>query len=57
MPADLAAALADEPAAAAAFAALGRSDRYVIILSLLKARTPQTRAKTLARAVTRLAGG
>ena len=55
VPRDLAAALADNASADAAFARLGRSDRYAVILPLLKARTPQTRAKILARAVERLA--
>ena len=41
--------------AQAAFERLGRSERYAVILPLLKARTPETRAKTLARAVARLA--
>jgi uncharacterized protein YdeI (YjbR/CyaY-like superfamily) len=55
IPPDLAAALADNARANAAFERLGRSDRYAVILPLLKARTPQARAKTLARAVARLA--
>jgi len=55
VPPDLAAALAGNPRASAAFERLGRSDRYAVILPLLKARTPQTRAKVLARAVERLA--
>ena len=41
--------------AQAAFERLSRSERYAVILPLLKARTPETRAKTLARAVARLA--
>jgi uncharacterized protein YdeI (YjbR/CyaY-like superfamily) len=55
VPPDLAAALAGNPEANAAFERLGRSDRYAVILPLLKARTPQARAKVLAQAVTRLA--
>jgi uncharacterized protein YdeI (YjbR/CyaY-like superfamily) len=55
VPPDLAAALAGNARANAAFERLGRSDRYAVILPLLKARTPQTRAKMLARAVARLA--
>ena len=55
VPADLAAALAGDARAAAAFERLGRSDRYQVILSLLKARTPETRARILGRAVERLA--
>jgi uncharacterized protein YdeI (YjbR/CyaY-like superfamily) len=55
VPADLIAALARDAQASAAFGRLGRSDRYAVILSLLKARTPETRARTLARAIERLA--
>jgi uncharacterized protein YdeI (YjbR/CyaY-like superfamily) len=55
VPADLAAALASDSRAKAAFDRLGRSDRYAVILPLLKARTAQTRTKVLARAVERLA--
>lgn len=55
VPPDLAAALAGDPAAHAAFERLGRSGRYAVILPLLKARTPETRAKILAKAVARLA--
>jgi hypothetical protein len=38
-----------------AFERLGRSNRYAVILPLLRARTPQARAKALARAVAWLA--
>jgi uncharacterized protein YdeI (YjbR/CyaY-like superfamily) len=55
IPPDLEAALAADPRANAAFERLRRSDRYAVILPLLKARTPQVRATILARAVTRLA--
>jgi uncharacterized protein YdeI (YjbR/CyaY-like superfamily) len=55
VPPDLAAALAGNARANAAFERLGRSDRYAVILPLLKARSPKTRARILARAVTRLA--
>jgi uncharacterized protein YdeI (YjbR/CyaY-like superfamily) len=55
VPPDLSAALAGDARADAAFKRLGRSHRYAVILPLLKARTPQTRARTLARAVARLA--
>lgn len=55
VPPDLAAALADNPKANAAFERLGRSDRYAVILPLLKARTGEARARMLARAVARLA--
>jgi uncharacterized protein YdeI (YjbR/CyaY-like superfamily) len=55
VPADLAAALADDALAHAAFEGLGRSGQYAVILPLLKARTPAARAKILARSVARLA--
>jgi len=55
VPTDLAVALAGDARASAAFERLGRSDRYAVILPLLKARSPETRARLLARAVTRLA--
>ncbi|MPZ60948.1 MAG: OmdA domain containing protein [Propionibacteriales bacterium] len=55
VPPDLAAALAGNARAHTAFDRLGRSDRYAVILPLLKARTPDTRARILARAVERLA--
>ncbi len=54
VPPDLAAALADDAAAKTAFERLGRTDRYAVILALLKARTPEARARTLAREVARL---
>lgn len=56
VPPDLAAALAANARATAAFERLGRSDRYQVILPLLKARTAEMRATLLARAVARLAG-
>jgi uncharacterized protein YdeI (YjbR/CyaY-like superfamily) len=55
VPPDLAAALAGNAAASAAFERLGRSDRYAVILPLLKARTAEMRARVLARQVSRLA--
>jgi uncharacterized protein YdeI (YjbR/CyaY-like superfamily) len=55
VPPDLAAALAGDADATAAFERLGRSDRYAVILPLLKARTPETRERTLSKAVARLA--
>jgi uncharacterized protein YdeI (YjbR/CyaY-like superfamily) len=55
VPADLAAAFAGDARANAAFERLGRSARYAGILPLLKARTAETRARTLARAIERLA--
>ncbi|WP_371576710.1 YdeI family protein [Streptomyces sp. NBC_01314] len=53
VPEDLAAALDDNPRARQAFERLGRTDRYLVVLGLLKARTPRTRA---ARLRTALAG-
>ena len=55
VPSDLAAALAGDAAAGIAFESLGRSGRYAVILPLLKARTPESRAKALAQEMTRLA--
>lgn len=55
VPAELTAALTDSPLASAAFDSLSRSDKYLLILPLLKAYTPETRASALARVVTRLA--
>ncbi|MFE3546796.1 YdeI family protein [Nocardia sp. NPDC059177] len=52
-PADLVAALADAPAAQAAYAALGRSDQYRLFLPILKA-TPAERATRVAQAVNAL---
>ncbi|BDH59040.1 YdeI family protein [Tsukamurella sp. PLM1] len=54
-PPDLAAALAENAGAATAFEALSRSDRYAVILKVLKARTPRRRADLVARAVADLA--
>ncbi len=56
VPPDLAAALAADTGAGAAFERLGRSDRYAVILPLLKARTPDARAKALTRAINDLNG-
>ncbi len=55
VPPDLAAGLAENARANTTFERLGRSDRYAVILPLLKARTPEARARTLARAIARLA--
>lgn len=57
VPSDLEAALAANPAAAVAFDALGKTDRYQVILSLETARTDTVRARELERAVNRLASG
>jgi uncharacterized protein YdeI (YjbR/CyaY-like superfamily) len=56
VPPDLAAALADDPRAKAAFEGLGRSDRYGLILPRLKARTPESRERALARTMESLTG-
>lgn len=55
VPPDLAAALTADARADAAFAALGRTDRYAVILDLVTARTETARAQRLERAVARLA--
>lgn len=47
IPEDLAAALAANPAAEAAFEALNKSDRYLLVLPLLQARTAGTRKARL----------
>ena len=57
VPDDLAAALAAEPAAAAAFAALDGTNRYSVLWRVHTAATPQTRAKRVAALVTMLAEG
>lgn len=54
VPPDLAAALAADAVASAAFERLGRSERYAVILPVLKARTPRARASTVRRAVSGL---
>jgi len=54
VPDDLAAALAGNDRARAAFEALRRSERYALFLPLLKARTPAARDRALRRAVAAL---
>jgi uncharacterized protein YdeI (YjbR/CyaY-like superfamily) len=56
VPEDLAAALAMDDAARAAFEAMGRSERYAVMLPVLKATTPQARAREVVRAVVQLSG-
>ena len=56
VPDDLAAALAADPVAGAAFEALGRSERYAVMLPVLKATSPSARAKRVEQAVARLSG-
>ncbi|MCA2209426.1 YdeI/OmpD-associated family protein [Nocardia rosealba] len=53
-PAELAAALAESPSAASAYAALNRSDRYRLFLPILKAATSQERATRVAQALAAL---
>ncbi|MFF5187152.1 YdeI family protein [Streptomyces sp. NPDC000345] len=54
VPEELAAALARSPRARAVFDGLGRTDRYLAMLGLLRARTPQSRAAQLAAVVAKL---
>ena len=55
VPADLAAALETNKAAKATFDRMGRSERYLVIMALLKARTAATRQRVLDRSIERLA--
>jgi uncharacterized protein YdeI (YjbR/CyaY-like superfamily) len=57
MPDDLAAALAAEPAARAAYDALDGQNRYAVLHRVHTAATPATRAKRIAAAVQMLADG
>jgi uncharacterized protein YdeI (YjbR/CyaY-like superfamily) len=57
VPADLAAALARDEPARAFFESLGRTDRYAVILRLLKARSAASRATELRRMVALLRAG
>ncbi|MBT2364222.1 YdeI/OmpD-associated family protein [Streptomyces sp. ISL-10] len=57
VPPDLAAALRENPRARETFESLGRSDRYQVVLALLKARTDHTRRARLERTVAALAAG
>jgi uncharacterized protein YdeI (YjbR/CyaY-like superfamily) len=54
VPDDLAAALAASPRASQAFESLGKTDRYAVILDLVTARTPETRAAHLRKAISAL---
>jgi uncharacterized protein YdeI (YjbR/CyaY-like superfamily) len=54
VPPDLAAALAANPAAASAFASLSKSGQYAVILDLVTARTAETRAAHLRKALNAL---
>ncbi|MEV6103177.1 YdeI/OmpD-associated family protein [Streptomyces sp. NPDC051940] len=57
VPPDLAAALAADDRARAFFDSLNRTERYAVIVRLLRSRTPAARQKELERAVARLAAG
>jgi uncharacterized protein YdeI (YjbR/CyaY-like superfamily) len=52
VPPDLAAALAASPVAGAAFESLSRTDQYAVILDVVTARTPRTRAIHVRKAIT-----
>lgn len=54
VPPELADALAASPAAARAFDALSKTQQYAVILKIVTARTPATRAAQLGRAITAL---
>ncbi|MFE3447656.1 YdeI family protein [Nonomuraea sp. NPDC059194] len=57
VPPDLAEALAAHPEAAVRFEALDKTGRYLMILPLLKARTPAGRAARLQKTISGLLGG
>ena len=57
VPPDLAAALAQDERARRFYESLGRTDRYLVILRLQTARTPDTRAARLRRMIATLAAG
>lgn len=54
VPDDLAAALAEVPSALARFSALTRAERFSVLHPIMTAATPETRARRIARAVSRL---
>lgn len=54
VPEELVAALQDDHRARAAFEALGRTDRYLTMLGVLRARTPESQAVQVAAAVVKL---
>jgi uncharacterized protein YdeI (YjbR/CyaY-like superfamily) len=54
VPRDLATALAASPAAASAFASLSKTDRYGVILDVVTARSPATRAAHVRKAIANL---
>ncbi|MFE9659770.1 YdeI/OmpD-associated family protein [Streptomyces sp. NPDC005955] len=57
VPEELAAALAADPRAAGAFAALEKTAKYLVILPLLQALTPEAREAAAERAVRALVAG
>jgi uncharacterized protein YdeI (YjbR/CyaY-like superfamily) len=57
VPPDLAAALAQDERARRRYESLSRTDRYLVILRLQTARTPEARAARLRRMVATLAAG
>ena len=57
LPADLAAALAADKAAGRFYGGLGRSDRYLVLLRLMTAPSPEVRAARLGRVVAAMAEG
>ncbi|MEV8596778.1 YdeI/OmpD-associated family protein [Streptomyces sp. NPDC052012] len=57
VPEDLAAELERNPRAKAGFDALGRTGRYLAMLEVLRARTPQSREDRIRAAIERLAAG
>lgn len=56
VPPELAEALAAHPSAAARFDALGRTGRYLLVLPLLKSRTPAGRARRVQKMIADLLG-
>lgn len=54
VPPDLATALAASPVAASAFEALSKTNRYAVILDVVTARTPGTRAERIRKAIAAL---
>ncbi|MER5383114.1 YdeI/OmpD-associated family protein [Streptomyces sp. NPDC002688] len=57
VPDDLAAALRENPRARRFFDGLGRTDRYLAVVGLLRARTPETRAARLRAVIGELEAG
>jgi len=57
VPADLAAALATQPAAAAVFAKLTSQNRYAVLYRVTSAKRPETRARRIEQYVAMLARG